>query len=147
MAGNTTRNPQSTKDNYPAAALRHFHDAEILREAEAYENALCHYAFSVECAQKALLYWKYQLKPSGHGIENDWKPVSSLLNAWASIDSGLVSAIPVGSMPQKLYEDHPSRRYQRNFDITEQEMTDCRDFAQGMEQAIVTMLIDGLITI
>ncbi len=38
-SGNNTRNPQNANDNYPAAALRHFHDAEILREADAYENA------------------------------------------------------------------------------------------------------------
>ena len=78
-SGNNTRNPQNANDNYPAAALRHFHDAEILRDADAYENALCHYAFSVECAQKALLYWKYQLRPSAHGIDKDWTQVSSLL--------------------------------------------------------------------
>ena len=42
-SGNNTRNPQNANDNYPAAALRHFHDAEILRDADAYENALCHY--------------------------------------------------------------------------------------------------------
>ena len=38
---------KNAKDNYPAAALRHFHDA-----VHSYENAFCHYAFSVECAQK-----------------------------------------------------------------------------------------------
>ena len=41
-SGNNTRNPQNANDNYPAAALRHFHDAEILRDADAYENvSLC----------------------------------------------------------------------------------------------------------
>ena len=43
---------KNAKDNYPAAALRHFHDAEILKNVHSYENAFCHYAFSVECAQK-----------------------------------------------------------------------------------------------
>ena len=146
-SGNNTRNPQNANDNYPAAALRHFHDAEILRDADAYENALCHYAFSVECAQKALLYWKYQLRPSAHGIDKDWTQVSSLLNAWDAIDSGLASAMPIGIMPPKLYKDHPSRRYQRCFDVTEQEMADCQAFAQSMEQVIMNMLMDGLITI
>lgn len=46
---------KNAKDNYPAAALRHFHDAEILKNVHSYENAFCHYAFSVECAQKTLL--------------------------------------------------------------------------------------------
>ena len=95
-SGNNTRNPQNANDNYPAAALRHFHDAEILR---------------------------------------------------AAIDSGLASAMPIGIMPPKLYKDHPSRRYQRCFPVTEQEMADCQAFAQSMEQVIMNMLMDGLITI
>ena len=57
--------------------------------------------------------WKYQLRPSAHGIDKDWTQVSSLLNAWAAIDSGLASAMPIGIMPPELYKDHPSRRYQQ----------------------------------
>ena len=50
-------NSGSSSDNHPAAALRHYHDAVVLQSASCRENALCHYAFSVECAQKALLCW------------------------------------------------------------------------------------------
>ena len=80
-----------------------------------------------------------------HGIEKDWIQVSSLMNAWAAVDSGLTSAMPIGIIPPKLYRDHPSRRYQRCFPITEQEMADCQAFAQNMEQVIMNMLMDGLI--
>lgn len=85
------------------------------------------------------------MRPSTHGIEKDWIQVSSLMNAWAAVDSGLASAMPIGIMPPKLYRDHPSRRYQRRFPITEQEMADCQAFAQNMEQVIMNMLMDGLI--
>ena len=34
-----------------------------------------------------------------------------------------------------------------DFDVTEQEMADCQAFAQSMEQVIMNMLMDGLITI
>lgn len=138
--------PVYTNDNYPAAALRHFHDAEILRAADSCENALCHYAFSVECAQKALLCWSNHLPPNGHGILGDWEKVSPLLKAWASLDGGLAAALPSISLPSKLYENHPSRRYQKCFLFTPQELTECQDFAQKMEDTVIYMMIDGLIT-
>lgn len=138
--------PRSTNDNYPAASLRHFHDAEILKAANSSENALCHYAFSVECAQKALLYWSNHQSHSGHRIEDDWPNVSPLLEAWASLDSSLYSALPNTPLPQKMYQDHPTRRYQKCFQITEQELTSCQKFAQEMESTIILMMIDGLIT-
>lgn len=85
---------KNAKDNYPAAALRHFHDAEILKNVHSYENAFCHYAFSVECAQKTLLYWHNNSTPSKHGIVDDWNDVSLLLQARKTLDSSLACTVP-----------------------------------------------------
>ena len=138
--------PPSTKDNYPAAALRHFHDAEILRSANSCENALCHYAFSVECSQKALLYWSKHLSKTHHNISTDWENVSPLLTAWALLDGGLAATLPSTSLPPRLYNEHPSRRYHRCYFVTQEELAECQDFAYKMERVIINMMIDGLIT-
>lgn len=137
--------PSST-DNYPAAALRHFHDAEILRSANSCENALCHYAFSVECSQKALLYWSKHLSPKHHDLSKDWDNVSSLLTAWALLDGGLSAALPSTPLPLKLYDGHPSRRYHRCYLVTTEELAACQNFAHKMEQSIINMMLDGLLT-
>ena len=134
-----------TNDNYPAATLRHFHDAEILKEANAYENALCHYAFSVECAQKTLLYWHNNTTPSRHNMTTDWKNVSPLLQAWKTLDSSLASAVPETPLPSKLQKKHPHRRYERCFHVSTQDIVTAREFAQNMEHVIINMILDGLI--
>ena len=144
MPASPSANPN---DNFPTASLRHFHDAEILLDAHSYENALCHYAFSVECGQKALLYWSNHMRPRRqHQIDADWQDVAPLLYAWASLDGGLASAIPTGQMPQKLYEKHPERRYEKCFPITISELHACAAFSKEMEETIISMMIDGLIT-
>ena len=136
---------KNAKDNYPAAALRHFHDAEILKNVHSYENAFCHYAFSVECAQKTLLYWHNNSTPSKHGIVDDWNDVSLLLQARKTLDSILACTVPATPFPPKLAKDHPQRRYQKCFHINKKDMDDAQKFAQNMEQTIINMIIDGLI--
>ena len=150
LAGGTemaTPRPANPNDNFPAATLRHFHDAEILREANSYENALCHYAFSVECAQKALLYWSNHLRSESHSLNQEWQEkVRPLLDAWATLDGGVAAALPNETMPPKLYEDHPSRRYHKSFLCSQQEMDDCQNFSEKMQQTLINMIISGLIT-
>ena len=60
------------------------------------------------------------------------------------MDLACAERVDYGDRNRKNY---PSRRYQRCFDVTEQEMADCQAFAQSMEQVIMNMLMDGLITI
>ena len=66
--------------------------------------------------------------------------------AWAALDGGLAAALPSISMPLKLYENHPARRYQKCFLITPQELAECQAFAQKMEDTVIYMMIDGLIS-
>lgn len=135
------------KDNFPASALRHFHDAEILINAGSFENALCHYAFSVECAQKALLYWSSHIKSVVHDLDNEWREKTQpLIDAWATLDGGVAIALTNDVMPRKLYEDHPSRRYHKSFPCSQRELDDCRNFAETIQHTIIAMMIDGLIT-
>lgn len=143
------------RDNHPAAALRHYYDAELLRNAKSNENALCHYSFSVECAQKALLCWstgmpesvvEKSVRQAGHSIDDSWNKVQLYLNGLSSLDCRLSSALPNTDLPNKLYENHPGRRYWKCYPVTEQEILDCRIFAQQMEQTIISMILDGLIT-
>ena len=114
-------NSGSSSDNHPAAALRHYHDAVVLQSASCRENALCHYAFSVECAQKALLCWStgksmediaYASRLVRHGIDDSWKKVQDYLKSQASLNCRLASA-----------------------------------FSQEMERILMCMIIDGLIQV
>ena len=142
-----TTHSADPKDNFPASALRHFHDAEILINAGSFENALCHYAFSVECAQKALLYWSSHVKSKKHELDEEWiEKTQPLIDAWATLDCGIVLALTNEIMPPKLYEDHPARRYHKSFSCSQNELDDCRKFAKKIQQTLVTMMIDGLIT-
>ena len=137
----------TSQDNFPAAAIRHFHDAEILKNANSHENALCHYAFSVECAQKTLLYWRNRGNAHGHDLDTRWNDkTQSLVEAWATLDGSVSAALPTGGIPTKLNEEHPHRRYYKSFPCSQQELEDCQHFAEKMQQTIICMMIDGLIT-
>lgn len=149
-------NLASSTDNHPAAALRHFHDAGILQSAQCKENALCHYAFSVECAQKALLCWstgksiedmQSSAKMAGHGISDIWDKVRSYIKAQASVDGSLASALPDLTLPSVLYNQHPVRRYCKNYPISDENLKECRFFAQEMERTLISMIIDGIISV
>ena len=77
-----------TRDNYPAAAMRHFIDAELLKERGRYDNAMCHYAFSAECVLKSL----YELCSSrsgralNHGIAEVWEDIKQYYAALGMMD-------------------------------------------------------------
>lgn len=149
-------NSGSSSDNHPAAALRHYHDAVVLQSASCRENALCHYAFSVECAQKALLCWSTgksmeEIADASrlvrHGIDDSWKKVQDYLKAQASLNCRLASALSNLTLPAVLYDQHPSRRYQKNFLISEEDLENCKSFSQEMERILMCMIIDGLIQV
>lgn len=137
----------SSQDNYPAASLRHYHDGAVLHAAGCPENALCHYAFSVECAQKAFLLWQHPISyaPRSHSIS--FSEISKCMLAWATLDGALSATLPTTALPPKLMEDHPSRRYRKEFPVSIQELQDCKTYAASMEQNVITMILDGLMPV
>lgn len=148
--------PRDPNDNYPAAALRHYHDGQVLQNAGCHENALCHYAFSVECAQKALLYWRTLSGANGtnpalprmnHEMSIAWTDVREYLMALSSFDGAVAVVMPRGEMPTKLHQDHPNRRYYKAITITQQELDECQKFSAELEKTIISMILDGLILV
>lgn len=138
---------RTSLDNFPAASLRHYHDGTVLHTAGCSENALCHYAFSVECAQKAFLFWRYPMPRQYRLHSVTSSEVSKCMLAWATLDGALSATLPTASIPPKLMEDHPSRRYRKRFPISAQELENCKTYAASMEQNVITMILDGLIQV
>lgn len=136
-------------DCYPEAAVRHYIDGTILYQNTRYDNAMCHYAFSAECAIKAL--WEQfrvvypQLPPlnKSHSVEVDLASMITyceLLGLW---DPRLSLLLRLDNLPSVLFTRHPERRYQNDIDFTDMEVISSEQFAAQLNRQIISAAIDG----
>lgn len=135
-------------DCYSEAAVRHYIDGGILFQNTRYDNAMCHYAFSAECAIKAL--WEqfrvvYPQLPLDkiHSVEADLVSMITyceLLGLW---DPRLSLILGLDSLPPVLFEKHPGRRYQNDINFTDAEVISSEKFAAQLNRQIISAAIDG----
>lgn len=135
-------------DCFPEAAMRHFTDANILKAEKRYDNAMCHYAFSAECALKAILSASNSLK-WGHNLinlnNNLLQVIVTSAGSLAFLDSKFSAAVQKNSVPPKLAQNHPERRYFANQSYTETEIEEAEQYAKFLTDQILQMVTDGFL--
>lgn len=135
------------QDRYPEAAVRHYHDGVILHQADRYDNAMCHYAFSAECAIKAFKTQFQQVyvlhNQATHNIAPAWKSMMEYYELLGVLDSQLSLLIGIGAPPDILFQEHPVRRFGNDVNYTDTELSVCKSFANRLVQQIIAAAIDG----
>ncbi|WP_311145773.1 HEPN domain-containing protein [Stomatobaculum longum] len=135
-------------DCFPEAAMRHFKDAKILKDKQRYDNAMCHYAFSAECALKAILSASNRSK-RGHNLinlnANLLQVISTSAGSLAFLNTKFSAAVQKNSVPPKLAQDHPERRYFASQSYTKTEIEEAEQYAEFLTDQIVQMVADGVL--
>ena len=137
-------------DCFPEAVMRHFKDANILKAQQRYDNAMCHYAFSAECALKAILSASNRLI-RGHNLINLNANLLQVIfiseGSLALFDTKFSVAVQKNSVPPRLAQDHPERRYFASQSYTETEIKEAEQYAKFLTDQIRQMVIDGFLSI
>ena len=135
------------QDCYSEAAIRHYLDGVILRQSNRYDNAMCHYAFSAECAIKAFKMQFQQVYPVHSQATHDISPALKYMAEYHELlgvmDSRLSLLIGIGAPPPILFQDHPGRRYGNDASYTAVELTACEAFTSKLVQQVIAAAIDG----
>ena len=136
---------QCTNDYFPEAAVRHFVDGKILQEANRADNAMCHYAFSAECAMKAIYEQicanrGYRLN---HNVEEAWRDMQQYHTALQILDAKAGTLLGGRRIPEALFDGHPGRRYARDKGYTEEQVQESGQFAEFLVRKLVSEVLDG----
>jgi hypothetical protein len=137
------------QDRYPEAAVRHYRDGVILHQEKRYDNAMCHYAFSAECAIKAFEMQFEKIKnPSvrsriSHDVEPFWEALLTYNELLGIMDSRMSLIIGVEAPPPTLFYEHPTRRYGNDVSYTDVELSACKAFTARLVQHVIAAAIDG----
>lgn len=135
------------QDHFPEAAVRHYRDGALLHQADRYDNAMCHYAFSAECAIKAFNLQFQQVytphKRVGHDVVPVWRSMTEYCELLGVLDPRLSLLLGIGAAPDILFQDHPARRYGNDACYTDAELSLCGSFANKLMQQIVAAALDG----
>ena len=109
---------------------------------------MCHYAFSAECAIKAL--WEqfrvvYPQLPLDkiHSVEADLVSMITYSELFGLWDPRLSLILGLDSLPPVLFERHPGRRYQNDINFTDAEVISSEKFAAQLNRQIISAAIDG----
>lgn len=123
-------------DCYPIAAVRHLIDADLLYTQYRLDNAMCHYAFSVECVLKAFA----SNPPAIHGIDR----LQDLVCAYTELlHPKFALLLGTGNPPLILSRNHPERRYYPNIDYTDDDMQQARKFAHSLVDRLIDAQLNG----
>lgn len=144
------------QDRFPEAAVRHYHDGVILRQADRYDNAMCHYAFSAECAIKAFriqLHQFYKIRnPSGpvvkeklisHAVDSVMPSLIEYHELLGVLDPHFSLLIGVEVPPTILFQEHPVRRYGNDVNYTDIELSVCESFTSRLVKQVIAAALDG----
>ncbi len=136
-------------DNYPVAAVRHFVDGHILLENGRVDNAMCHFAFALECALKI---WygqlsKHGVNALGHKAYEEWNNITQYMETLQMLDAKAGVLLAAKTIPKPLYLGHPGRRYAENYPYLQEDVKESEELVDGIIQKIVLDAIDGRIEI
>lgn len=133
-------------EDYLVASVRHLQDAKLLHDNNRVENALCHYAFSAECAIKVLYNWSSKQPPHSklmaHDLTENWNCILDNLDTLCAFDPKFQLVCPT-SIPSKLFDNHPSRRYLDNYLCSELELKACEEYVISLHSQIISILLDN----
>ena len=136
------------QDHYPEAAVRHYIDGKLLHENNRYDNAMCHYAFSAECAIKALIDQLRQIYPAilnrpRHEVLEDWQSITDYHDLLGVLYPQISMLGGLGTPPAILFDGHPQRRYWNDKNYTSASLTACGEFVSQLSAWIISAAIDG----
>lgn len=135
------------QDRFPEAAVRHYNDGLILHQRNRYDNAMCHYAFSSECAIKVFRKQFEQIyhvnSQTLHNVEPTLSDMVQFHELLGILDSRLSLLIGTEVPPSVLFKKHPNRRYRNDINYTDNELAACEMFANRLVRQIVIAAIDG----
>ena len=123
-------------DCYPVAAVRHLIDADILYTQHRFDNAMCHYAFSVECVLKAFA----SNPPTIHEIDR----LQDLVCVYTELlHPKFALLLGTGKPPLALIQDHPGRRYYSDIAYTDEEMRQAQQFTHSLVDRLIDAELNG----
>lgn len=128
-------------DYYSVAAIRHLVDANLLYENHRFDNAMCHYAFSVECVLKAFL--SAPLRSHQLNILQDL--VCTYSELLALFHPKFMLLFGIEKIPPILVQDHPERRYFEDINYTEAEMQQVQIFTNSLVNKMTSAVLNGQI--
>ena len=137
-------------DSYPEAAVRHYIDGRLLQQNNRYDNAMCHYAFSAECAVKAFIgqfeqvYTADFIDPqNGHRVAENLQGMTDYHELLGILYPEISLFVGLGTPPPILFRGHPARRYWNDIKYTANDLAACESFAAQLSAWIVSAAIDG----
>jgi len=130
-------------DHFPEATVRHYLDGQLLHQANRYDNAMCHYAFSAECAIKAFSEQLQKHVKHTHNVEEILESLQSYHELLGILHPKLSLLIGIGEPPSVLFDKHPKRRYGNDVSYTAAELEACKEFASRLEEQVIAAAIDG----
>ena len=123
-------------DCYPVAAVRHLSDADFLYAQHRFDNAMYHYAFSVECVLKAFA----SSPPTIHRIDR----LQDLVCAYTELlHPKFALLLGTGNPPLALAQNHPERRYYTDIDYTDNEMQQAQQFTHSLVDRLIDAQLNG----
>lgn len=141
------------RDHFPEATVRHYLDGVLLHQEGRYDNAMCHYAFSAECAIKAfrtqfLQVYKERtsiIKPDSkfHKADSALISMTEYHEFLGALDPHFSLLIGTEAPPSILFQEHPDRRYKNDISYTDAELSECKAFANRFVQRVIDAVIDG----
>ncbi len=142
-------NMSNTNDNFSVAAARHFVDGELLQNQNRFNNAMCHYAFAAECAMKAMYEQVCANKGRklGHELAQEWSKIEQYYFTLRILDAKAGTLFSKMSLPDKVFERHPERRYEKDIHYEEEDVEEARLFTGQLIHKIVSDALDGSIEV
>lgn len=138
-------NNSGSLDKYPVAAVRHLIDARILKDKDRRDNAMCHYAFAAECALKVMYANAFPKSGQGfgHKVGEQWDDIAQYYAAFQTFDVKLEALLGKIAVPDKLFDRHPTRRYENDGTYSKEDLQDADSFAGIVVAEIIEEFIDG----
>ncbi|WP_455617076.1 hypothetical protein [Eisenbergiella sp.] len=146
------------RENFYEAAIRHFIDGCVLQQEESYDNAVCLFGNSAECALKSLIEVycgenRQQILRKGYGHKGEelLKDLYSFLvnstntAAYLSLDPALGLKLQDFNLPIVLFQEHPERRYNKNGCYSDTDASECKNSTEFLINEMIRQHIDGYI--
>lgn len=142
-------------EHYYEAAIRHFIDADILQQEECYDNSVCLFGFSAECALKALIkvfcgenccqILQYKYGHNGDKLIHDLYIFITNASMISALDPALGLKLHDYALPQILFSDHPDRRYAGNDQFSGTDVEYCKAAVIFLIKEMISQHVDGYI--
>ena len=143
------------EEHYYEAGIRHFIDGSILMQKECFDNAVCLYGNSAECALKCLMAvfcgetGRFILQ-HGYGhkgliLKNDLYGFVTNSSITPLLDPILGLKLQDFEVPECLFQDHPERRYDKNGRFNQHDAESCEGAARFLMNELIRQHIDGYI--